>query len=293
MDTNKEKNKWEKGNGEVIGFAIVAVAICSIIVIMVSILQMSMGLNAITKAANVVGRAAAVCTSKEDAEQQVQRVAENAVTYAGLKNLTTSVDYASSDHEWKSGNFIKVSVSADVKTISPLTPFRQEKSVLICIENLNGNVISIPPTFNGLLIGDKTTHTHYEEPQRGKLWSQGSKQRELYDMWVEAGKTYEDKIATYNGYYLMACSEKFGNIGDRVQFKLENGQIINGIIADAKSKGDSNYCEYGHFYGGVIKVLEFEVHKDCGGINPGDGTWKPEWNSRPVEARNMGPYVAL
>lgn len=87
MDT--KKNKWEQGNGEVIGFAIMTVAICSIIVIMVSILQMSVGLNAITKAANVVGRAAAVCTSKEDAEEQIQKVAENAVTYAGIKNLRT------------------------------------------------------------------------------------------------------------------------------------------------------------------------------------------------------------
>lgn len=293
MDSKKQKNKWEQGNGEVIGFAIMAVAICSIIVIMVSILQMSVGLNAITKAANVVGRAAAVCTSKEDAEEQIQKVAENAVTYAGIKNLRTSVDYASSDHEWKSGNFIKVNVSADVKTISPLTPFRQEKSVLICIENLNGTLINIPEQYNGMLIGDTTTHTHYEEPKIGKIWNVGSKQRKLYDMWVAAGKTYEDKIAVYNGYYLLACTEKFGNIGDRVQFKLENGQIINGIIADIKSKKNVNYCEYGHFYNGVIKVLEFETHKNCGGLNPGDGSWKPEWNSRPVEARNMGPYVAL
>lgn len=293
MDTKKQKNKWEQGNGEVIGFAIMAVSICSIIVIMVSVLQMSVGLNAITKAANVVGRAAAVCTSKEDAEQQVQKVAENSVTYAGIENLRTSIEYATSDHEWKSGNFIKVNVSADVKTISPLVPFRQQKSVLICIENQNGNVINIPAQYNGIPIGTQTDHTHYEEPQIGALWTPGTKQRKLYDMWVAAGKTYEDKIATYNGYYLVACTELFGTVGDRVQFKLENGQIINCIVADIKRKTDSSYTIYGHSNSREIKVLEFQVHKNCGRLNPGSGGWKMEWNSRPVQAKNMGPYITF
>lgn len=289
MDT--KKNKWEQGNGEVIGFAIMAVAICSIIVIMVSILQMSVGLNAITKAANVVGRAAAVCTSKEDAEEQIQKVAENAVTYAGIKNLRTSVDYASSDHEWKSGNFIKVNVSADVKTISPLTPFRQEKSVLICIENLNGNVINIPTTFNGLPIGSNMTCSVYERI----AWTPNTMQRRIYERWISRGRQYEEGIAVLDGYYLVACSEMFGTVGDRVQFRLENGEIINCIIADAKSKGDVNYTDYGHIHQGNILCLEMEVAYDYHRrfTNPASNGWKMEWNSRPVEARNMGPYVAL
>lgn len=282
-------NKWEKGNGEVIGFAIMAVAICSIIVIMVSILQMSMGLNAITKAANVVGRAAAVCTSKEDAEQQVQRVAENAVTYAGLRNLTTSVDYASSDHEWKSGNFIKVSVSADVKTISPLTPFRQEKSVLICIENLNGNVINIPSSYNGLPIAPNMQSSLYDEI----AWNPNTMQRRIYDYWVSQGRPYEEGIAVLNGYYLIACTSQFGEVGERVQFELENGQILNCLVADAKSSGDSNYTNYGHISEGEIVCIEMQVDEDYHRRfdNPATPQWKPEWHSRPVRARNMGPYT--
>ena len=42
--------KWKKGNGEMIGFAIAGLVICSIFLIMVSFLQLSVGLNSISKA---------------------------------------------------------------------------------------------------------------------------------------------------------------------------------------------------------------------------------------------------
>lgn len=40
------QQKWEKGNGEMIGFAISMIALCSIFLIIVSTLQLSVGLNA-------------------------------------------------------------------------------------------------------------------------------------------------------------------------------------------------------------------------------------------------------
>ena len=67
------QQKWEKGNGEMIGFAISMIALCSIFLIIVSTLQLSAGLNAMRKAINVVGRSAAICTSMEDAETQVRK----------------------------------------------------------------------------------------------------------------------------------------------------------------------------------------------------------------------------
>lgn len=91
------------------------------------------------KAINVVGRSAAVCTSMEDAETQVQRVADSSITYSGITDLETNVEFATSDTEWKSGNFLKVTVKAKINTLAPLIPFEQSKSTLVCIENTNGS----------------------------------------------------------------------------------------------------------------------------------------------------------
>lgn len=138
------QQKWEKGNGEMIGFAISMIALCSIFLIIVSTLQLSVGLNAMRKAINVVGRSAAICTSMEDAETQVQRVADSSITYSGITDLETNVEFATSDTEWKSGNFLKVTVKAKINTLAPLIPFEQSKSTLVCIENTNGSSIMIP-----------------------------------------------------------------------------------------------------------------------------------------------------
>lgn len=127
--------KWKKGNGEMIGFAIAGLVICSIFLIMVSFLQLSVGLNSISKALNVVGRSVAVCTSKEDAETQAQRVAENSITYINVEDPQTSVDYVTAGDEWQSGVFVRVKVSGMVKTMAPFINRRYEKNVLICIEN--------------------------------------------------------------------------------------------------------------------------------------------------------------
>lgn len=98
-----------------------------------------------------------------------------------------------------------------------------------------------------------------------------------------------------DGYYLIACTSLFGAVGDRVQFTLENGQILNCIIADQKSSSDINYTLYGHNHSGKILCLEMEVdgayYRRFG--NPATPQWKPEWHSRPVQARNMGSHITF
>lgn len=285
------KNKrvqWKKGNGEFIGFTLISICISSIIIILIAVLQYSNSLNDITKALEVASRAAAVCTSYDDAQTQAQTVAESAVTNADLENISVDVAYAGGSNTWQSGTFLTVTVTADYNNI--LYSGTGSRSALVTVENTTGQVITIPESYDGIPIGSNMTVTVYDSIN----WTAGTAQREVYDAWVAAGKRYLDGIAVLDGYYLIACTTLYGQVGDRVQFTLENGQVLNCIIADAKSSGDSNYTIYGHIHSGKILVLEMEVDGDYYSRygNPATDDWKPEWNSRPVRCRNMGSYFS-
>lgn len=102
--------------------------------------------------------------------------------------------------------------------------------------------------------------------------------------------------------YLVACSTKFGNSGELIDFTLEDGTVIPCIIGD--SKGDPNdyegvykVNEWGHENG--KNVIEFIVDQrswydpDNSIIkdNPGTLSNHPEWGQRVVEATRYGnPY---
>ena len=107
-------------------------------------------------------------------------------------------------------------------------------------------------------------------------WAQGSRQRELYDMWYSQGH-WTKGIATIDGCYLIACTPTFGQVGDYVTFYLSDGTAIPCIIADEKNTSDEGCNSYGH--DGGHSVIEFEVkssyYHSYG--NPGHGSWFPEW----------------
>ena len=283
----ERKINWRRGSGEFIAFALISFLISSIVLLLVAVLQFSSSLNDIMKALEASGRAAAVCTSFEDANRQVQRVAESASTDRNIRNIQATVEYATSNTDWESGTYLLVTVSADYQNL--LFSGHNEKSVLITVENMAGNVIIIPEIADGRQIGSAMTITVYEEIN----WTRGTKQYEVYEAWRRAGSQYSDGIAVLDGYYLIACTQLYGQVGDRVQFTLENGQVLNCIIADSKSASDANYTQYGHAYGNTVLVLEMEVdgayYRQYG--NPATANWKPEWNSRPARCKNMGNYI--
>lgn len=126
------------------------------------------------------------------------------------------------------------------------------------------------------------TVTCYEDFDGKWAYAQG----DVYDEWESKGKVYDDGIATIDGLYLVACSETFGSVGDKVKFRLEDGTEIDCMIADIKSSGDSNYSMWGHLYGGKVSVIEFEVQRSAYEArgNPGQGGWKPEWGGKAVNS---------
>lgn len=154
-----------------------------------------------------------------------------------------------------------------------------------------GGMISIPETYQGIPVGRGFTVTEYDVFY-GR-WSNGTTQKYISEIWAQKGKVFTDGIATIDGKLLIACTSKYGSVGDHIQFYLDDGTVLDCIMADEKSSGDSTYTEWGHRYGGGtgINVVEFEVQssyfRQYG--NPGSSSWRSEWQGKRVcGATNMG-----
>lgn len=123
-------------------------------------------------------------------------------------------------------------------------------------------------------------------------------QKKVYDLWSSAGANYDNGIATYDNRYLIACTTTYGNVGDKVDFYLDDGTKIPCIVADIKSQEvvpwDTNPAnEWGHNDG--KNIIEFEVlgetFRDYGD-NPGLNGWFDEWGGkRVVSATNLGENI--
>lgn len=125
----------------------------------------------------------------------------------------------------------------------------------------------------------------------------GSKQEDVYNEWMKQGGKYKDGIAVMNvngqDCYLVASSQEMGDVGDILNYKLENGENIPAVVADAKAKKDGNYSQYGHTYGSQTSVVELEVDMHVyneKGTNPSTESWGLKWDSTsPVtEVENYG-----
>ena len=73
--------------------------------------------------------------------------------------------------------------------------------------------------------------------------------------------------------YLVAMTPTFGDVGDKVDVKLEDGAIIPCVIADVKEPSDELYTEYGHKLklpsGNMgVDVIEWEAFETKDKITP-------------------------
>ena len=103
--------------------------------------------------------------------------------------------------------------------------------------------------------GNYTSYSYFYN-----VWDSSSPQRVVADNWAYQGFPYDrGSIALVGGYYCIATTPTFGSVGDVVVVTLENGDSFAGILADIKNPSDSNYSEYGHYYGnGLLNVIEWE-----------------------------------
>ena len=116
-------------------------------------------------------------------------------------------------------------------------------------------------------------------------WDYLSKQ---YEFWKKANglNSYDEKgFGVVNGSYVVAVTDKYGDIGDFILVELEDGTTIPCVIGDLKNKNDEGCNEYGHIDG--YNVLEFMgktsewYNKDYGDIAK---ALKPEWYDKAVDS---------
>lgn len=122
-----------------IGFTAVALIILYLVVLLSAFIQFSYGLYDINKMLMPASRAAAVCTSMEDAQKQAQLVAESESTDKNIENIKVSVEYADGYSKWESGTCIVVTVKAKIKTLEPyIATGEHGKKAVVTVENLDG-----------------------------------------------------------------------------------------------------------------------------------------------------------
>ena len=116
-----------------------------------------------------------------------------------------------------------------------------------------------------------------------------------YKLREQAGMNFDSEgFGIINGRYVIACTTTYGQVGDYIDFYLDNGIVLPCIIGDIKNQNDAGCNQWGHNNGEC--VVEFIVNKDTwysGGsgshANPGTDTCHPEWKGK-VKAVNGGSY---
>ena len=133
------KKFLKKGNGEFIGFTIIALVIVMLFIPMCAIFKLALGLYDVNKMLMASSRAAAVCTSMDDAQKQAELVAETTSDNSSVEQIETEVKFADGFSKWESGVSIVVTVKAKVKTMDAVLSSRTySKSIPVTIENLDG-----------------------------------------------------------------------------------------------------------------------------------------------------------
>lgn len=115
---DKLKRFVKKGSSEALTFAYLAPLLCFLVIETGSYVQLNYDMHELTNALDVAGRAASVSTSIEDAETLSQMIAESSIYSNNISNVQVGIDYATADDEWQSGLLLKVTITADIDTLS-------------------------------------------------------------------------------------------------------------------------------------------------------------------------------
>lgn len=90
--------------------------------------------------------------------------------------------------------------------------------------------------------------------------AEGSNQHKVDLLWKEYGTEDDKGFQKLYGRYLIACTDTFGEVGDKIDFYMSDGTVLKCIIYDNKSREKTFYDnkpanKWGHDKGRV--VLEF------------------------------------
>lgn len=152
---------------------------------------------------------------------------------------------------------------------------------------MSGTEISVPVNVQYGLTRNYTNYDFWYS-----RWASNTVQRTLADIWNSQGRPNNKGIATIDGYYLVAMSPKFGTTGDMVSIVLDDGTVINAILADMK--GSDATSEWGHVISnGLTDIIEWEA---CCGEHDSTGNTSnikiDDWLGKKVtKVINGGSYL--
>lgn len=111
-----------------------------------------------------------------------------------------------------------------------------------------------------------------------------------YKLREEAGMNFDaNGLGVIENRYVIACTLKFGSVGDYIDWELEDGTIIPTVVGDIKNEADPGCNEWGHHNG--LNVIEFVVDKSSWyGTDKYPTDFFPEWEKRAVRAFHRGSY---
>lgn len=77
--------------------------------------------------------------------------------------------------------------------------------------------------------------------------------------WIKQGQPKNRGVATVSGYYLIAMTTKFAQMGDIVTIVLADGTSFNAVLGDSKGSGNAKVGtnEWGHVYSDGVGIVEW------------------------------------
>lgn len=197
------------------------------------------GINDDTKINGVSSKASSIASSvnnlKKDYEIEINNLKEYVNSITNIDELAPQEDVISISSET-----IKTSSLKDVSFAS--SPLEAQLS------GVDGQTVILP---EGL--GTVCTYMGWQ-----CITATSSNQYKLREA---AGMNFDSEgYGKINDRFVIATTTTYGNVGDYLDVKLTNGNIIKCVIGDIKSQGDAGCNEWGHQNGN--NVVEFVVDKD-------------------------------
>lgn len=228
---------------------------------------------------NTNGPAGCISTATDPAHEG-QHVAivvasESASSYVTIEgnngNMLNAVGYnwGESEYESPSGTKYRISNPGGINSYDYFVTIK------------SGGSGNIPEPY-----GTAKTFENYD-----RSWLSSAPEGKLHAVWVKKGSKFDSEgFARLDGRYIIACTDKYGKVGDKIDFTLTDGTVIRCIKGDTKNQNDAGCNEWGHDNG--LSVIEFCVKKSIWYTgnhgNPGTASCKPEWSARVCNWKNLG-----
>lgn len=239
------KSRWERGSGEFVSFAIVVVVLCWLCMQIIAFMEYQYALNNLTKAVTVTGRCTAIQETEKKAETFAEKVAKEAATNTHLSKVRTklkTVEYVKENEgKWGPGNLVKVTVSAHVRTLSPLFHGQTlQRSVLVTIEGdllIKGLTNRAARVLMNMIKGVESG---------GQVYGQGDYSN-YTNPYANTGNEHYITLGAYQNYGEEAC--------ELLRRTLAAGMTASPELTNVVNRGDLSALSSGAYQSEIVSLI--------------------------------------